>query len=83
MMLQYNDLETGQSKYARPDFSLEEKLAAAETEITNTQVALADTYEQLLKSQEETTQTQIALTDVYETLNSVQAELATLKGGSK
>lgn len=48
-------------------------------ELTNTQVALTDTYEQLLIAQEETTSTQIALTDVYEQLLNVQEELTTLK----
>ncbi|MNK90322.1 hypothetical protein D3C87_1103680 [compost metagenome] len=82
MTLKFEDHNTGEFRYANPEQSPEEKLAAAEAEITNTQVALADTYEQLLKSQEETTQTQIALTDVYETLISLQEELAALKGGS-
>jgi hypothetical protein len=43
-------------------------LESMEAELTNTQLALTDTYEQLLASQDETTNVQIALVDVYEQL---------------
>jgi len=48
--------------------ALTAQVAALQEEMTNTQVALAETYEQLLASQDETTTLQVALVDVYEKL---------------
>ncbi|MNW44379.1 hypothetical protein D3C74_216110 [compost metagenome] len=59
------------------------ELERLQTELTNTQVALTDTYEQLLAAQEETTSTQVALTDVYEQLLNVQEELISIKGAAE
>ncbi|MOA24042.1 hypothetical protein D3C78_1447030 [compost metagenome] len=59
------------------------ELERLQAELTSTQVALTDTYEQLLAAQEETTSTQVALTDVYEQLLNVQEELTTLKGATE
>ncbi|WP_042207429.1 hypothetical protein [Paenibacillus durus] len=55
---------------------LQQRLDASETELTNTQIALADTYEQLLAAQTETTNVQLALTDVYEQLIALQGGAA-------
>lgn len=48
------------------------ELEQVRSELTETQLALADTYEALLSSQDETTQTQLALADVYEQLLALQ-----------
>lgn len=45
-----------------------EKIHKLQSELTNAQLALTDTYEQLIRSQEETTSMQLALVDVYEQL---------------
>jgi hypothetical protein len=44
------------------------EIESLKDELTNTQIALTDTYEQLLASQDETTSVQEALVDVYEQL---------------
>lgn len=59
------------------------ELERIQTELTNTQVALTETYEQLLVAQEETINTQNALSDVYEQLLTMQEELSKLKGATE
>lgn len=62
--------------YVQPPKTENEKIIDLETELTNTQLALADTYEQLLSTQDENTNTQLALVDVYEQLLALQGGTA-------
>lgn len=50
-------------------------------EVTSTQLALADNYEQLLSAQQDATNAQLALADLFELTLSLQAEVTALKGG--
>lgn len=61
----------------------ETRLAQTQSELTDVQQALADTYEQLALTQLENTNTQAAMSDLYEQLLLVQAELESLKGGGE
>lgn len=54
-------------------------LTQMQQELTNTQLALADTFEQLATSQQETTNLQLAVADLYEQLTSVTSA----QGGGK
>lgn len=67
-----NQEETGPPIFQK---ALSVQVDELKDELTNTQLALTDTYEQLLAAQDETTNTQLALTEVYE-------QLLTLQGGA-
>lgn len=54
-------------------------LTQMQQELTNTQLALSDTFEQLATSQQETTNLQLAVADLYEQLTSVTSA----QGGGK
>ncbi|MEK3718878.1 XkdW family protein [Paenibacillus sp. FSL R7-0333] len=51
------------------------------TEVETLQLALADTYEQLLTAQGDATSAQVALADLYELTLALQSDVAALKGG--
>ncbi|ASA22305.1 hypothetical protein [Paenibacillus donghaensis] len=51
------------------------------TEVETLQLALADTYEQLLTAQGDATSAQVALADLYELTLTLQADMVALKGG--
>ncbi|MEC0170457.1 XkdW family protein [Paenibacillus graminis] len=51
------------------------------TEVETLQLALADTYEQLLAAQGDATSAQVALADLYELTLRLQADVVSLKGG--
>ena len=56
---------------AQPDSQigkLQKQMAEVQTELTDTQLALVEQYEENLALQEEVTNTQLALTEVYETM---------------
>lgn len=60
---------------------MERKYEDLASESTTNQVALVDTYEQLLATEIETTNAQVALTDVYEELLAIKEILAEMRGG--
>ncbi|WP_328804425.1 hypothetical protein [Paenibacillus apii] len=72
--LEFSYPDPNQEETQTPVFqkALSVRVAELNEELTNTQLALADTYEQLQSSQEETTNTQIALVDIYEQLLALQ-----------
>ncbi|AKG36076.1 hypothetical protein [Paenibacillus durus] len=67
--------------YASPPLSENAQIAALQEELTGTQLALADNYEQMLAAQQDATNAQLALADLYELTLSLQTEVAALKGG--
>ena len=52
-------------------------VSSINTDITDTQIAVTESYETTLKVEEDTTKTQIAVTEVYEELLKTQAALST------
>ncbi|MDQ0195811.1 hypothetical protein [Paenibacillus wynnii] len=67
LLFSYPDPQTP-GEVTPPQPALSEKVKTLESDVLNTQMAFADTFEQLLSAQAETTSMQLALVDVYEQL---------------
>ena len=71
---------------AQPDSQigiLQKQMAEVQTELTDTQLALVEQYEENLALQEEVTNTQLALTEVYETMLAAEAGEEETEGGEE
>lgn len=62
---------------------LQKSVVDLESQITDTQLALTEQYEENLALQEEVTNTQLALTEVYETMLAAEAGEEETEGGEE
>lgn len=89
------NVETGELDFSYPDpnedpeqpqepiyqVPLSAQVAVIATELSSAQLALTDTYEQLLIAQGDATSAQVALADLYELTLNLLADITALKGG--